>query len=126
MPRLVTLLPEPDSPTIASDLPRSTENDSPSTALTMPSSVGKWMRRSRTSRNADGGRSEVVTGAGADVGPADSASSKLVLMADLAYVYWTRGSTNAYAMSTMIFATTTKKAANRVTPSVTGRSREAI
>ena len=44
--RLVTLLPEPDSPTMPSVLPRSSVNDSPSTDLTRPSSVGKWIRRS--------------------------------------------------------------------------------
>src|SRR5436305_9575228 len=61
MPRLVTLLPEPDSPTIASDLPRSTVKDNPSTARTSPSSVGKWMRRLRTSRNADGASCDTGT-----------------------------------------------------------------
>ena len=39
--RHVTLLPEPDSPTIPSVLPFSTEKETPSTALTMPSSVLK-------------------------------------------------------------------------------------
>src|SRR3954447_7006117 len=48
---LVTDLPDPDSPTIASVRPFSTEKSTPSTALTMPSSVGNWTRRSRTSRN---------------------------------------------------------------------------
>ena len=47
--RQVTLLPQPDSPTIASVLPFSTENDSPSTAWTTPSSVLKDVFRSRTS-----------------------------------------------------------------------------
>src|ERR1041385_6250942 len=51
--RQVTLLPEPDSPTIASVLPFSTENDTPSTARTMPSSVWKCVRRSLTSRSAN-------------------------------------------------------------------------
>ena len=37
--RQLTLFPEPDSPTIPSVLPRSTENVTPSTACTMPSSV---------------------------------------------------------------------------------------
>src|SRR3954453_18290856 len=54
MPRLVTLLPEPDSPTMPSVLPRSTLNEMPLTALTRPSSVGKWIFRSRTSRNPVG------------------------------------------------------------------------
>ena len=40
--RLVTLLPEPDSPTMPSVSPRSTANETPSTALTTPSSVSKW------------------------------------------------------------------------------------
>ena len=51
----VTLFPEPDSPTIASVLPRSTESETPSTAWTRPSSVGNATGRSFTERN---GRSE--------------------------------------------------------------------
>jgi len=39
--RQVTLLPQPDSPTIPSVLPFSTEKLTPSTALTIPSSVRK-------------------------------------------------------------------------------------
>ena len=39
--RQVTLLPEPDSPTMPSVLPSSTVNETPSTALTIPSSVLK-------------------------------------------------------------------------------------
>src|ERR671930_121615 len=50
--RQVTLLPEPDSPTIPSVSPFSTEKLTPSTALTIPSSVRKWVLRSRTSRSA--------------------------------------------------------------------------
>src|SRR5215467_5654409 len=45
----VTLLPEPDSPTIASVCPFSTLKETPSTAWTMPSSVRKYVFRSRTS-----------------------------------------------------------------------------
>jgi hypothetical protein len=41
MPRLVTDLPEPDSPTMPSVRPRSSEKERPSTLLTTPSSVGK-------------------------------------------------------------------------------------
>src|SRR5829696_1431814 len=52
MARLVTLLPEPDSPTIPRVWPRSSEKLTPSTALTTPSSVSKWTRRSRTSSSA--------------------------------------------------------------------------
>ena len=48
----VTLLPEPDSPTIASVFPRWTENETPSTAWTMPSSLGKRTTRSVTERYA--------------------------------------------------------------------------
>jgi hypothetical protein len=72
MPRLVTLLPDPDSPTMPSVFPRSTVKDSPSTALTSPSSVGKWMTRSLTSTNADGFPATVSTSgdAGCDL-PAD-------------------------------------------------------
>ena len=47
---LETDLPEPDSPTMPRVRPRSTANDSPSTDLTRPSSVGKCTRRSVTSR----------------------------------------------------------------------------
>ena len=50
--RQVTLFPQPDSPTIASVFPFSTENDSPSTAWTTPSSVLKDVFRSRTSSRA--------------------------------------------------------------------------
>jgi len=46
----VTLLPDPDSPTIPSVRPRSTANDTPSTALTTPSSVSNRTRRSLTWR----------------------------------------------------------------------------
>ena len=48
-PRMVmfaTLLPQPDSPTIPSVWPFSTENEAPSTALTTPSSV--WKRTFRS------------------------------------------------------------------------------
>ncbi len=40
--RLVTDLPDPDSPTMPSVLPLARSKESPSTALTMPSSVEKW------------------------------------------------------------------------------------
>src|SRR5262249_19733883 len=43
-----------DSPTMPSVLPRSSAKETPSTALTRPSSVWKWIRRSRTSRNGLG------------------------------------------------------------------------
>src|ERR1700730_17742620 len=48
--RQVTLLPDPDSPTMPSVLPFSTEKETPSTARTAPSSVLKCVLRSRTSR----------------------------------------------------------------------------
>ena len=48
---IVTLLPEPDSPTIPSTSPGETENETPSTARTMPSSVRKETCRSLTSRS---------------------------------------------------------------------------
>ena len=60
---LVTDLPEPDSPTMPSVLPRSSVKLSPSTARTRPSSVGNCTRRSRTSRKACGG-GERVAGCG--------------------------------------------------------------
>ena len=47
---LVTLLPEPDSPTMASVWLRSRLKLTPSTAWTMPSSVGNSTLRSVTSR----------------------------------------------------------------------------
>ena len=50
--RQVTLLPQPDSPTIPSVLPFSTEKLTPSTARTTPSRVKKWVRRSSTSSSA--------------------------------------------------------------------------
>ncbi len=50
--RLVTDLPDPDSPTMPSVLPFSRSKVSPSTALTMPSSVEKWTFRSLTERKA--------------------------------------------------------------------------
>src|SRR3954469_17533356 len=49
--RLSTVLPEPDSPTTPSALPRSSEKVTPSTARTSPRSVRKCVRRSRTSSN---------------------------------------------------------------------------
>ena len=45
----VTDLPEPDSPTMASVLPRSSVKLTPSTALAVPAAVWKYVRRSRTS-----------------------------------------------------------------------------
>src|SRR3954468_15064460 len=50
--RQVTDLPQPDSPTIPSVFPFSTLKLTPSTALTMPSSVRKYVLRSCTSRSA--------------------------------------------------------------------------
>ena len=48
----VTDLPQPDSPTIPSVLPFSSEQLTPSTARTVPSRVKKCVRRSLTSRSA--------------------------------------------------------------------------
>src|SRR5690348_11804611 len=50
--RQVTLLPDPDSPTMPRVWPLSTENETPSTARTTPSSVLKYVFRSLTSRSA--------------------------------------------------------------------------
>src|SRR5690606_14083382 len=47
--RLVTDLPEPDSPTTARVSPRSRWKLTPSTALTVPSAVSKYVLRSTTS-----------------------------------------------------------------------------
>src|SRR5436190_1970836 len=51
----VTLLPQPDSPTTASVSPRSTENDTPSTARTTPSRVKKYVFRPCTSSSGAAG-----------------------------------------------------------------------
>ena len=55
--RQVTLLPQPDSPTMPSVFPFSTEKLTPSTALTTPSSVRKWsagpVRRAGPSGESD-------------------------------------------------------------------------
>src|SRR2546421_7708178 len=58
--RLETLLPEPDSPTMPSALPRWTSYETPSTAFTMPSSVSKWTVRSRTLRSVSDGLSGIA------------------------------------------------------------------
>src|SRR6266542_5068774 len=52
--RQVTLFPQPDSPTMPSVWPFSIENETPSTARTIPSSVWKDVCRSLTSRSAKG------------------------------------------------------------------------
>ena len=48
----VTLLPEPDSPTIASTSPGASSKETPSTACTRPPSVSKQTRRSSTVSSA--------------------------------------------------------------------------
>src|SRR5690349_2328716 len=58
---IVTLLPEPDSPTIPSTSPWPSVNETPSTARTIPSSVLKDTLRSRTSRR---GGAVAVIGSG--------------------------------------------------------------
>src|SRR5690242_13725422 len=50
MERAVTLLPQPDSPTIPSVRPANRSKDVPSTARTTPSSAKKCVCRSRTER----------------------------------------------------------------------------
>ena len=57
---IVTLFPEPDSPTTPSVCPGRTANETPSTALTVPSSVLKYVRRSRTSRSGSLGAPPVA------------------------------------------------------------------
>src|ERR1700750_2812155 len=54
----VTLLPEPDSPTMPSTSPARTVNETPSTARISPSSVRKDTRRSRTSRSGRAGNAD--------------------------------------------------------------------
>ena len=60
----VTDLPEPDSPTMPRISPRATSKDDAVDALTMPSSVGNWTRRSRTLQEGVGRR---LGGDGLDV-----------------------------------------------------------
>jgi hypothetical protein len=50
MESAVTDLPEPDSPTTARVSPGASENEIPSTALTVPRRVKKYVLRSLTSR----------------------------------------------------------------------------
>src|SRR6266567_6413019 len=52
MDSAVTLLPQPDSPTIPTVSPACTDRLTPSTARVMPSSVTNWVRRSSTRRSA--------------------------------------------------------------------------
>ncbi len=47
----VTLLPQPDSPTMPSTRPRLTSKETPSTARSVPSREMKWVSRPRTSRS---------------------------------------------------------------------------
>ena len=47
----VSDLPAPDSPTMPSTSPRAMENDTPSTATSVPRRVGNSTRRSSTSRS---------------------------------------------------------------------------
>ncbi len=59
----MTLLPQPDSPTIASVSPRATENETPSTARTTPSRVKNQVLSPSTSRSvAVGLRSRALIG----------------------------------------------------------------
>ena len=51
----VTDLPQPDSPTIPSVRPSSTEKETPSTACTAPSPVKKYVLRLSTSSRATSG-----------------------------------------------------------------------
>ena len=58
----VTLLPEPDSPTMPRISPGRRSNETPSTACTMPSSVANSTRRSSTeSRGSGWARAEGFT-----------------------------------------------------------------
>ncbi len=47
-----TVLPDPDSPTTPSVVPRLSDRLTPSTALTRPAGVAKWVRRSLTTRRS--------------------------------------------------------------------------
>ena len=66
--RAVTLLPDPLSPTTQSVLPRCRVRDTPSTALTTPLRVGKWVARSRTVENGVGRRGLARSAAGGELG----------------------------------------------------------
>jgi hypothetical protein len=76
----VTLLPQPDSPTMASVSPRPTENDTPSTARTTPSRVKKCVFRLCTSSSGATDSALAITSAARAAGrvrracrrPADS------------------------------------------------------
>ena len=59
--RLVTDLPEPDSPTTASVSPASSVNETSSTALTRPASVKKCVWRCPTRSSVTGASAEVAT-----------------------------------------------------------------
>ena len=75
--RPVTLLPEPDSPTIPSVRPSSTLNDTPSTACTTPSSVANWTLQvhdlEQRAHAASGDRLTRAPAAGHRNAPADRA-----------------------------------------------------
>src|SRR4051812_50230120 len=77
---IVTLLPEPDSPTIPSTSPWPSVNETPSTARTTPSSVLKETLRSRTSRSGGGGAAGNGGQAGRDrgAGGAEEMSTRAV------------------------------------------------
>src|SRR6266851_4746031 len=63
--RIVTLLPQPDSPTIPTTWPGRTSKLTPSTARTVPSSSSKTTLRSRTeSRGSVGSVASAAVGAG--------------------------------------------------------------
>ena len=103
----VTLLPQPDSPTIASVLPFSTVNETPSTAWTMPSSVRKYVFRSLTSSS---GMREIVPGRG-QYGRAPDQASLI------------RGSITAYRRSIIRLKRITMIDAKITVPAMIGRSK---
>src|SRR5918911_5260014 len=103
----VTLLPDPDSPTTPSVSPGEMASETPSTAFTTPSSVGKWTLRSFTSSR--GSATDLLEGPGRPLGRRD-------------HVYLTLGSRNAYTTSTRRLATTMNIEAKIVTPIVAGKS----
>ena len=89
---IVTLLPEPDSPTMPSVSPSDTENETPSTARTRPSSVLKLTLRLFTSSS---GSLMSLT----NRPPSGRHQAGRTL-----------GSSPAYAMSTSVLASTMKNA----------------
>ncbi len=110
--RLVTHLPEPDSPTMPSVLPRSTWNDSPSTDFTS-AVVGREVHP-QVAHLEEG--ADVLGRLVVDVHTTER------FVGNLGHEVRTLGSMTAYSRSTIRLAITMKVAANSTTPMTFGRS----